>query len=82
MYGDTVAAPNGVGQVRRLHCWLAPPLHDQRTSFVPLAVAAPVASRHNPDCTPVIVPLAFTVYCWLACPLQSQMMTAVPLLVP
>jgi hypothetical protein len=58
--------PNGVCQLRRLHCWLPPPLHDQRTSFVPLAVPAPVASRHNPDCTPATVPFAFTVHCWLA----------------
>ncbi len=51
-------------------------------SLVPLAVAAPLASRHSPDCTPVMVPLALTFHCWLVWPLQSQMMTAVPLVVP
>src|SRR3954451_15907042 len=51
-------------------------------SLVPLAVAAPFASRHNPDCTPAIVPLALTFHCWLVWPLQSQMITAVPLVVP
>src|SRR6185312_846736 len=50
--------------------------------LVPLAVAAPLASRHRPDCTPVIVPLALRFHCWLVCPLQSQMIAAVPLLVP
>src|SRR5690242_2429970 len=54
------------GQLRRLHCWLEPPLQDHRMIFVPLAVAAPVASRHSPDCTPVIVPLALMFHCWLA----------------
>src|SRR6185312_13891219 len=66
----------------KVHCWLLWPLQDQRMSFVPFAVAAPLASRHNPDCTPVMVPLALTFHCWLAWPLQSQMITAVPLVVP
>ena len=43
------------GQLRTLHRWFAPPLHDQRRSFVPFAVAAPLASRHSPDCAPVMV---------------------------
>ena len=50
--------------------------------LVPLAVPAPLASRHSPDCTPVMVPLALTFHCWLVWPLQSQMITAVPLAVP
>ena len=50
--------------------------------FVPLAVLAFAASRHNPDCTPVMVPLELTFHCWFGCPLQLQMITAVPLLVP
>jgi len=49
---------------------------------VPLAVPAPLASRHSPDCWPVMVPLALTFHCWLAWPLQSQMMTLVPLPAP
>src|SRR4051812_9931521 len=64
------------------HCWLLPPLQDHRISLVPLAVAAALASRHSPDCTPVIVPLELKFHCWLVCPLQSQMMTCVPLVVP
>jgi hypothetical protein len=50
--------------------------------FVPMAVAAPFASRHSPDCTPVMVPSVFTFHCWLVWPLQSQMTAAVPLAVP
>src|SRR5689334_4319684 len=76
------AAGRAVRQLRRLHCWLAPPLQDQRMIFVPLAVPAALASRQSPDCTPVMVPLALRFHCWLVCPLQSQMMTAVPLVVP
>lgn len=49
--------------------------------FVPLAVPAALASRHNPDWTPVMLPLALRVHCWLVPPLQSQMATAVPLVV-
>src|SRR3954451_9678642 len=50
--------------------------------FVPLAVPAPYASTHSPDCTPVIVPFEFMFHCWFAWPLQSQMITWVPLDVP
>lgn len=50
--------------------------------LVPFAVPAPLASRHNPDCTAVMVPLALTVHCWPAWLLQSQITTAVPLPVP
>jgi hypothetical protein len=35
-------------------------LQIQTSTLVPLAVAALVTSRHRPDCTPVIVPLALT----------------------
>src|SRR5690242_4915257 len=56
-------------QLRRLQRWLDPPLHDQRMIFVPLAVAAPFASRHSPDCAPVMVPAALTLHCWFAWPL-------------
>src|SRR5918995_7069095 len=72
----------GGGVVGEFHCWFAPPWQDQRMILVPLAAPAPLASRHSPDCAPVMVPLALTFHCWLAWPLQSQMMTAVPLLVP
>src|ERR1043165_640344 len=65
-----------------VHCWLLWPLHDQRMVFVPFAVAAPLASTHSPDCTPVMVPLVLRFHCWLVCPLQSQMITWVPLVVP
>src|SRR5659263_218934 len=58
-------------QLRRVHCWLAPPLHAQRMIFVPFAVAPPVASRHSPDCTPVMVPLALRFHCWLAVPRRT-----------
>src|SRR5688572_2893014 len=51
-------------------------------SLVPFAVPAALASRHSPDWTPVMVPLALMFHCWLAWPLQSQMITAVPLVVP
>src|SRR5660397_77290 len=76
-------------QLRRVHCWLAPPLHAQRMIFVPFAVAPPVASRHSPDCTPVMVPLALRFHCWLAVyvqccgepPVQSHNCTWVPLVV-
>src|SRR5215471_10062948 len=67
---------------RMVHCWLLCPLHVHRMSLVPFTVPLLLASRHSPDCTPVIVPLALTVHCWLAWPLQSQMITAVPLVVP
>src|SRR5688572_10412520 len=50
--------------------------------LVPLAVPAALASMHNPDCTPVMLPLALTFHCWFVCPLQSQMITWVPLVVP
>src|SRR6476469_8461127 len=64
------------------HCWLPWPLQDQRISLVPLAVPAALASRHSPDCTPVMVPLSLMFHCWLVWPLQSQMITVVPLVVP
>src|SRR4051794_28002257 len=72
----------GGGVADWLHFWLAPPLQLQRMSFVPLAVPAPWASRHRPDCTPVMVPFALTFHCWLVWLLQSQMITCVPLVVP
>jgi hypothetical protein len=50
--------------------------------LVPLVVPAALASRHSPECTPVMVPLVLTFHCWLFWPLQSQMITVVPLLVP
>src|SRR5688572_3608193 len=53
------------GQLRKLHRWFAPPLQSQRMVLVPLAVPAPLASRHRPDWTPEMVPLALTFHCWL-----------------
>src|SRR5689334_10835759 len=76
--GEGVRGPD---QLRRLQRWLAPPLQAQRLSLVPLAVALPGTSRHSPDCTPVMVPLALTFHCWFGCPLQSQITTWVPLAV-
>src|SRR5438046_635195 len=49
---------------------------------VPLAVPLPTTSRHRPDWTPTMVPLALTVHCWLAPPLQVQSTTFVPGVVP
>src|SRR5256885_16243646 len=51
-------------------------------SLVRSAVAAPWQSRHSPDWTFVMLPLALRFHCWLSPPWQSQMMTAVPLVVP
>lgn len=65
-----------------VHFWLPTPPQACSWIFVPLAVAAPTASRHSPDRTPVIVPLVLMSHCWLVPPLQSQMTTAVPLVVP
>src|SRR3954468_10522379 len=79
--GGTVVGGGLVG-ADMVHRWLAWPLQDQRMISVPLAVPAPLASTHNPDCTPVTVPSALTFHCWLVWPLQSQMMTLVPLAVP
>ena len=47
------------------HCWLEPPLQVHSSTGAPLAVPAPVTSRHSPDWTPVMVPLALTCHCWL-----------------
>src|ERR1041384_6791377 len=55
----------------RLHCWLPPLLQDHSCTSAPLAVDAPDTSRHRPDCTPVIVPLALTFHCWFAWPLHA-----------
>src|SRR4051812_35698791 len=65
-----------------VHCWLVALLQVQRMILVPLVVAAALASRHRPDCTPVMVPPELMFHCWLVWPLQSQMMTWVPLVVP
>src|SRR5437764_15324716 len=65
-----------------VHCWLLWPVQAQSSTRAPLAVEAPVTSRHSPDCTPVMVPLELTFHCWLVWPLQSQMITVVPLVVP
>src|ERR671937_437195 len=40
-----------------VHCWLDWPLQVHSSTRAPLAVLAPVTSRHSPDWTPVIVPL-------------------------
>src|SRR4051812_2797568 len=71
-----------IGQLRRLHCWLVPPLHDQRMIFVPFVVAAAFASTHSPDWTFVMVRLALRFHCWSSPLLQSEMTTAVPFVVP
>ena len=63
---------------RPVHFWLVPPLHVQSSTAVPLAVPAPVTSRHSPDSTPTIVPSEFTRHCWLVPPLQVQICTRVP----
>jgi hypothetical protein len=76
------AVPEGGWFDGESHCWLLWPWQAQRMIFVPFAVPAPLTSRHSPDWTPVIVPLALTFHCWFGWPLQSQTMTAVPLAVP
>src|SRR5579884_3266591 len=66
----------------RVHCWLLPPLQAHSSTRAPLAVDAPVTSRHRPDWAPVMVPLELKFHCWLDWPLHDQMMTFVPLVVP
>src|SRR5690348_14325761 len=61
-----------------LHFWLLWPLQVHRMTAVPLAVPAPLTSRHRPDLTPVTEPSEFCRHCWLAWPLQVQMITGVP----
>src|SRR3954447_8494880 len=67
----------GMGQVR-VHRWFAAPLHVQISTAAPLPVAAPVTSRHSPDCTPTTVPSELTRHCWLVPPLHVQISTRVP----
>src|SRR4051794_15592131 len=62
----------------RIHCWLLPPLQVQISTAVPLAVPAPLTSRHSPDPTPVIVPSAFARHCWPVPPLQVRIRARVP----
>src|SRR5690242_8768880 len=62
----------------RVHCWLDWPLHVHSSMRAPLAVLAPVTSRHSPDCTPVMVPLELSCHCWFAPPLHDQISTFVP----
>src|SRR3954454_15809437 len=75
------ASPVAVGipdVLVRVHFWLLPPLQVHSSIGVPAAVPLPVASRHRPDCTPMIVPSALTRHCWFAPPLQLQISTLVP----
>src|SRR6266700_8096331 len=65
----------------RAHFWLAPPLHDQISTGLPLAVPPLVTSRQRPDSAPTTVPSEFSVHCWFAPPLQSQICTLVPAVV-
>ena len=51
-----------------VHFWLVVPVQDHSWTFVPLAVPKLLASRHRPDCTPVMVPSALTFHCWLVLP--------------
>src|SRR3954453_2654201 len=76
------AWPGVRGQLRSVHCWFFPLPQLYSWILVPFAVLALTASRHSPDCTPLIVPLELRFHCWLVPPLQSQMMMAVPLVVP
>src|SRR3569623_593815 len=64
------------------HCWFVAPVQAHSWTLVPLAVPRALASRHSPDCTPVMVPSVLRFHCWLVWPLQSQMMAAVSVLVP
>src|SRR5450756_2028461 len=75
----TAGRPSGYEPV---HCWFGLPLQVHSSARAPSAVLASVTSRHRPDCTPVIVPLAFRDHCWLVPPLQGRMSTAVPGAVP
>src|SRR5438876_1027880 len=61
---------------------LLPPWQVHSSTWVPLAVAAPVTSRQSPDWTPVIVPSVLSCHCWFEPPLQSQITTFVPAVVP
>ena len=67
---------------RPVHCWLDPPLQVQMITVVPLAVAAPVTSRHRPDWPFVMVPLLFDVHFWPLPPVQFAITAAVPAAVP
>src|SRR6266542_3703008 len=65
------------------HCWLAPPLQDQISIFVPLAVWLLKASRHlvTPPMVTRSSPADVEVHFWLSAPLvlQVQISTWVPL---
>jgi hypothetical protein len=73
-----VAVGDGDVADRPVHFWLEPPLQVQISTAEPLAVPAPVTSRHSPDPTPTTVPSEFTRHCWLTPPLQVQISTRVP----
>src|SRR5579859_5752568 len=73
-----LGSPPPVVDEPSVHCWLEPPLQVHSSTSAPLAVLAPVTSRHSPDCTPVMVPLELMFHCWLAPPLQVQISTLVP----
>src|SRR5262249_54054990 len=51
------------------HCWLAPPLQVNRTSWVPLAVLEPGSSRHLPETGFSSSPWVY-VQTWFVPPLQ------------
>src|SRR5690349_236180 len=75
------SVPPPLGGVMPVHFWLLPPLQVQISTAVPLAVAAPVTSRHSPDSTPTTVPSGLSRHCWLVAPVQVQIWTRVPLVV-
>ena len=76
-----VAQSEADGQLR-IQDWLLPPLQVQSCTAVPLAVPAPLTSRHSPDPTPTIVPSGLTRHCWPVPPLQLKIRTRVPAEVP
>src|ERR1700727_1565269 len=62
------------------HCWLAPPLQVQISSWAPLVVLEAGSSRHLPEAGVPGVPFS-AVQAWLLPPLQSQISTRDPLAV-
>jgi len=55
----------------RDHCWLLPPLQVHSSTSAPLAVPAPVTSRHRPERALVTLPLDWKFHCWLSWPLHE-----------
>src|SRR3954470_20254328 len=57
---------------RLVQSWLVALVQVHKMTALPLAVALPLTSRHRPDCTLLIVPLALRFHCWFVPPWQSH----------